>query len=57
VALLFISAYLGYLIVPSHLCLAFTVDYFKCSLSRVYRYILPSFLVTFIAALAVYFFM
>ena len=56
VALLFISAYLGYLIVPSHLCLAFTVDYFKCSLSRVYRYILPSFLVTFIAALAVYFF-
>lgn len=55
VALLFISAYLGYLIVPSHLCLAFTVDYFKCSMSRVYRYIIPSFLVTFIAALAVYF--
>lgn len=54
-ALLFMSAYLGYLIVPSHLCFAFTVDYFKCSMSKVYRYIIPSFLVTFAAALAVYF--
>lgn len=54
-ALLFMSAYLGYLIVPSHLCLAFTIDYFKCSLGRVYRYMLPSFLVTFFAALLVYF--
>lgn len=55
VALLFTSAYLGYLIVPSHLCFAFTVDYFKCSMSRVYRYVIPSFIVTFIAAFAVYF--
>jgi len=54
-ALLYISAYLGYLIVPSHLCLAFTVDYFKCSLGRVYRYILPSFLISFAAAVLVYF--
>ncbi len=54
-ALLFMSAYLGYLIVPSHLCLAFTVDYFKCSLGKVYRYILPSFLISFAAALLVYF--
>jgi len=54
-ALLFMSAYLGYLIVPSHLCLAFTIDYFKCSLGRVYRYMVPSFLVTFLAALLVYF--
>ncbi len=55
VSLLFISAYLGYLIVPSHLCFAFTVDYFKCSMSRVYRYVIPSFLVTLVAALAIYF--
>ena len=55
VALLYISAFLGYLIVPSHLCLVFTVDYFKCSMGRVYRYILPSFFVSFIAALLVYF--
>lgn len=53
--LLFMSAYLGYLIVPSHLCLAFTVDYFKCSLGKVYRYILPSFLISFAAAVLVYF--
>jgi len=54
-ALLYISAFLGYVIVPSHLCLAFTVDYFKCSMSRVYRYLIPSFLITFAAALLVYF--
>jgi len=54
-ALLYISAYLGYLIVPSHLCLAFTIDYFKCPLSRIYRYIIPSFLISFATALVVYF--
>jgi hypothetical protein len=54
-ALLFMSAYLGYLIVPSHLCFAFTIDYFKCSMSKVYKYIIPSFLVTLAAALVVYF--
>jgi len=53
-ALLYMSAYLGYLIVPSHLCLVFTVDYFKCSLSKVYRYIIPSFLISFATALLVY---
>jgi len=54
-ALLYMSAYLGYLIVPSHLCLAFTVDYFKCSLGRIYRYMLPSFLISFAATVLVYF--
>jgi len=54
-ALLFMSAYLGYLIVPSHLCFAFTVDYFKCSFSKIYRYMIPSFLITFAVALLVYF--
>jgi len=54
-AMLYISAFLGYLIVPSHLCLVFTVDYFKSSMGKVYRYILPSFFVSFIAALLVYF--
>lgn len=54
-ALLFMSAYLGYLVVPTHLCFAFTVDYFKCSMSRLYRYIIPSFIITFAAALLVYF--
>jgi hypothetical protein len=54
-ALLYMSAYLGYLIVPTHLCFAFTVDYFKCSMHRLYRYIIPSFIITFAAALLVYF--
>jgi hypothetical protein len=54
-ALLFMSAYLGYVIVPSHLCLAFTVDYFKCSIKKVYKYLIPSFLVSFAAALLLYF--
>lgn len=54
-ALLYMSAYLGYLVVPTHLCFAFTVDYFKCSVHRLYRYIVPSFIVTFVAALLVYF--
>ena len=54
-ALLYMSAYLGYLIVPTHLCFAFTVDYFKCSMHRLYRYIVPSFAMTFAAALLVYF--
>jgi integral membrane protein (TIGR00529 family) len=53
-ALLFMGAYLGYLIVPSHLCLAFTVDYFKCSMEKVYKYMIPSFLVSFAAALLVF---
>lgn len=54
-ALVFMSAYLGYVIVPSHLCLAFTVDYFKCSIRKLYKYMIPSFLISFVAALLVYF--
>jgi len=54
-SLLYMSAYLGYLIVPTHLCFAFTVEYFKCSMGKVYRYIIPSFVMTFAAALLVYF--
>jgi len=54
-ALLYISAFLGYVIVPTHLCLAFTVKYFKCSLSKVYKYMIPSFLISLATALVVYF--
>jgi hypothetical protein len=54
-ALVYISAYLGYTIAPTHLCFTFTADYFKCSLGRMYRYVIPSFLVTFSVALLVYF--
>ena len=54
-ALVYISAYLGYTIAPTHLCFTFTADYFKCSLGRMYRYVIPSFLITFSVALLVYF--
>lgn len=54
-ALLYISAYLGYVIAPTHLCFTFTADYFKSSLSKVYKYVVPSFMVTFATALLVYF--
>jgi integral membrane protein (TIGR00529 family) len=54
-ALVYISAYLGYTIAPTHLCLTFTADYFKCSLGKMYRYVIPSFLITFPIAVLVYF--
>lgn len=54
-ALVYISAYLGYTIAPTHLCLTFTADYFKCSLGKMYKYIIPSFLITFSIALLAYF--
>lgn len=54
-ALLYISAYLGYVIAPTHLCFTFTAEYFKSPLGKVYRYVFPSFIITFAAALTVYF--
>jgi integral membrane protein (TIGR00529 family) len=56
-ALVYISAYLGYTIAPTHLCFTFTAQYFKCSLVRLYRYVIPSFVITFAMALTVYFFL
>jgi integral membrane protein (TIGR00529 family) len=54
-SLIYISAYLGYTIAPTHLCFTFTADYFKCSLGKIYKYVIPSFLITFPVALLVYF--
>lgn len=54
-SLIYMSAYLGYVIAPTHLCFAFTADYFKCSLVKIYRYVIPSFLITFTTVLAIYF--
>jgi len=53
-ALVYIMAYLGYVISPTHLCFTFTVDYFKTSLVKVYKYLIPSFLTTFASALLMY---
>lgn len=54
-AMIYISTYLGYTIAPTHLCFTFTASYFKCSLERMYRYVIPSFVVTFATALLVFF--
>ena len=54
-SLIYISSYLGYVIAPTHLCFAFTADYFKISLGKAYKYLIPSFLITFATALLVYF--
>ncbi|NIV43926.1 DUF401 family protein, partial [Candidatus Bathyarchaeota archaeon] len=44
-----------YLGAPTHLCLIFTADYFKCSLGKLYRYLIPSLVVSFLVAVLVYF--
>lgn len=54
-ALVYMGAYLGYVITPTHLCFTFTTDYFKSPIEKVYKYIIPSFLITFAVALAIYF--
>lgn len=54
-AMIYISAYLGYTIAPTHLCLTFTASYFKCSLGKMYKYVIPSFIVTFMTALLIFF--
>jgi len=53
-SLLYISAYLGYLSAPTHLCLVFTAQYFKTSISKSYKYLIPSIIVSIIAALITY---
>ena len=53
-SLLYISAYLGYMIAPTHLCLVFTTQYFKSSLNRNFKYLVPATIVSMIAALITY---
>lgn len=53
-SLLYISAYFGYLGAPTHLCLVLTADYFKCPLSKMYKYMIPSLTISFAAALMVF---
>jgi hypothetical protein len=54
-SLIYMSAYLGYVISPTHLCFAFTAEYFKCPFGKAYKYVVPSFIATFAATLLVYF--
>ncbi|MEM2816165.1 MAG: DUF401 family protein, partial [Candidatus Bathyarchaeia archaeon] len=54
VMLIYVGAYLGYLIAPTHLCFTFTAEYFKSSLGRVYAYLIPSFIASFATAILLY---
>lgn len=54
-SLLYAAAYLGYIGAPTHLCLVLTTRYFKTSLGKLYRYMVPSLMVSFATALLVYF--
>jgi len=53
-SLLYISSYLGYVVAPTHLCLILTAEYFKCSLGRLYKLLIPSLIVSFTTAIIVY---
>lgn len=53
-ALLYAFAYLGYIVAPTHLCFIFTVDYFKTTLAKVYKYLVPSFIITCVVAAFLY---
>jgi hypothetical protein len=53
-SLLYISSYLGYLVAPTHLCLVLTAEYFKCSLGKLYKYLIPSLIVSFATGILVY---
>ena len=54
-SLLYSAAYLGYVGAPTHLCLVLTAEYFKTSLTKIYKYMVPSLAVSFAAAILVYF--
>lgn len=53
-ALIYATAYLGYTIAPTHLCFIFTANYFKTTLVKVYKYLIPSFITTYLVAILLY---
>ncbi|MEM2021080.1 MAG: DUF401 family protein [Zestosphaera sp.] len=54
-SLIYISSFLFYMVSPTHLCLVFTVQYFKESLMRVYKYLIPAIVVLLTFILAYYY--
>jgi hypothetical protein len=53
-SLLFISAYLGYIIAPTHLCLIFNAQYFNSSINRNFKYLIPATVISMTTALITY---
>jgi hypothetical protein len=54
-SLLYMASYLGYVGAPTHLCLILTAEYFKCPLGKLYKYLIPSLIISFVAALLMYY--
>jgi len=54
-SLVYMSAFLGYLGAPTHLCLILTLDYFKSSLAAVYKYLMPANIATLAFTILLYF--
>ena len=50
-SMVYIFAYLGYMIAPTHLCLVFTTQYFKSSINSSFKYLIPATAVSMVAAL------
>jgi len=55
ISLLYMATYIGYVGAPTHLCLVLTADYFKCPMNQIYKYLVPSLVMAFMAAVLVYF--
>lgn len=54
VSLTLVITYLGYMISPSHLCLVLTLRFFKTHLSNIYKYLIPSTLITLLLTMSLY---
>ena len=53
--LAYTSGMMGLILSPLHLCLILSAEYFKANLARVYRYILPPFIMVEASALLIYY--
>lgn len=54
-SLIYLSAFLFYVASPVHLCLVFTIQYFRESLFKVYKYLIPAIILTFSIAISYYY--
>lgn len=54
-SLIYLSAFLFYVASPVHLCLVFTMQYFRVSLFKVYKYLIPATILTFSIAISYYY--
>ena len=51
---IFVSSYVSYIGSPAHLCFIYTAQYFDCSMDKVYKYLLPSMILTILFAIVTF---